>query len=422
MHRASGLVAVLVVALGLNALIAFGVGAGFELVNDGYWASSSSCLYGLAMGAFGFVWACIAAVIVQLVESGRSANGMLMGLIGGAFVARGIGDFMGKIGESGLHEPAVVNRFNPFGWLQATRPLYEPDWAPLAVSIGVAFVVAAIGFVLLARRDVGAGLLPSRKGKQRASRLLGTPLGLTWYLQKNICLGWLIGILVMTATVGALVPQMADVLDRSSSMSQMLMAVGGAGELLPSFMAAMMAICCLLVFGYVIHALGKLRSEDASGHLESLLATKSSRIGWLGGHVSLVFCAGTAMLALVGAVLAGLTNVLSDFNLDVAEYVLASLSYAPVMLAFMALYVALFGLLPRLANTVTWLYFGFVFFALWIGPMLQLDQSVMNLSVLEYLATPPLEDILWEPLGVIAVISLGLGGIGFAAFRRRDIG
>lgn len=422
LHRASNLVAVLIVALGLNALIALGIGAGFELVNDGYWATSSSWLYGVAMGVFGFVWACIAAVVVQLVESGRSANGMLMGLIGATFVARGIGDFMGKIGESGLHEPTIINLFNPYGWLQATRPLSTPDWAPLWISIGVALVVAMLGFMLLARRDVGAGLLPSRKGHARASRLLVTPLGLTWKLQKNIFIGWFIGIMVMVATIGSLVPQMNDVMEQSESMSQVLTAIGGVGELLPSFMAAMMAISCLLVFGYTIHALGKVRSEEASGHLENLLATKLSRLKWLGGHVALIACSGVIMLALVGAVLAGLSNLLADTNLDVVEYTVASLSYLPMMLAFMALYLLLFGLSPRLASGVTWLYFGFTFFALWLGPMLQLDQWVMNLSIMEHVSTPPVEEIIWGPLLFIALVAFALIVLGFGLFRQRNIG
>ena len=420
--RASSLVAVLMVALVFNLLLALGIGAGVELVNDGYWQSSSSWLYGAAFAAFGFVWAALAAVVVQLVESGRSANGMLMGLVGLTFVGRGIGDFMGKVGEQGLHEPAIINAFNPFGWLQATRPLHEPDWAPLLISISVAFLAIGLGFVLLAKRDVGAGLLPGRRGKQRAGHFLSTSLGLTWYLQKNIFIGWLVGTLVMVATIGALVPQMTDVLGQSDSMNQILTSIGGVGELLPSFMAAMMAISCMLVFGYVVHGLSKLRSEEASGHLESLLATKTTRFKWIGYHVGFIFVAGAAMLAMIGAVLAGLSNLLADFNLSVGEYVLASLSYLPVMLAFMALYVLLFGLLPRLASGVSWLYFGFVFFVLWIGPMLNLGQAVMDISVMAHVPTPPVEDVTWAPILVISALSIGLITIGLAAFRRRNAG
>ena len=420
--RASSLVAVLLVALAFNLLVALGVGAGIELVNDGYWQSSSSWLYGAAFAVFGFVWAGLAAVVVQLVESGRSANGILMGLVGLTFVGRGIGDFMGKVNEQGLHEPAMINAFNPFGWLQATRPLHEPDWAPLLISVGAAFLAIGLGFLLLARRDVGAGLLPGRRGKQRAGHFLSTSLGLTWHLQKNIFIGWLVGILVMVATIGALVPQMTDVLGQSESMNQILVSIGGVGEVLPTFMAAMMAISCMLVFGYVVHGLSKLRSEESSGHLESLLATKTTRLKWIGCHVGFIFVAGAAMLAMIGVVLAGLSNLLADFNLSVGEYALASLSYLPVMLVFMALYVLLFGLLPRLASGASWLYFGFVFFALWIGPMLELSQVVMSLSVMEHMATPPVEAIDLGSLLVITGLSISLITVGLVVFRRRNVG
>lgn len=128
------------------------------------------------------------------------------------------------------------------------------------------------------------------------------------------------------------------------------------------------------------------------------------------------------MLAAIGFVLALCVNGLSDFAVDIGKYTLAGLSYTPVLLLFTALYLVLFGLLPRTAAGVTWLYFGFVAFALWLGPIVQLDQSVMNLSVMEYLAAPPAEDILWKPLVMIGATALGLIILGVIAFRRRDIG
>lgn len=92
------------------------------------------------------------------------------------------------------------------------------------------------------------------------------------------------------------------------------------------------------------------------------------------------------------------------------------------MLAFVALYLLLFGLLPRIASGVSWLYFSFVAFALWLGPIVQLDQTIMDLSVMEHLATPPAEDIVWRPLAVITLIAVTLIIIGFVAFRRRNVG
>lgn len=420
LHRASSLGAALIVAAGVNAVIVLGLGFGMEAMSPG-WSTSQSWLYAVAMGVFGFAWASIAAVVVQLVESGRSANGMLAAFIGGGFIVRGIGDFMGRSDAAGLHQPSWVSSLSPFGWLQATRPLTESDWTPLLASAGFSVAALALGFLLLSRRDVGAGLLPSRKGNVRASNLLATPLGLTLYLQKGVFIGWFAAVLVMVGTIGVLVPQMSDIYDSSDSMRHTIEAIGGTGALMPSFMSAMMAIICLMVFAYVIHGLGRLRGEEAGGHLESLLATNLSRLRWIGLHAGVVFVGGIIMLATTGVVLALLTNLLSDYTLDAWEYMLAALSYAPIMMAFMALYLLLFGLLPRAAGGISWLYFGFVAFALWLGPIVQLSQSVMNLSIMEHIASPPAEDIRGLPLFVIVAASLVVTTLGLVVWRQRNV-
>lgn len=420
-HRASSLVAALMVAFGVNLLIAFGLGLGMQAIGA-TWSAEQSWLYAFSMAGFGFTWAAIAAFVAQLTESGRSANGILASLIGAGFVVRGIGDFLGEMGANGFHQPEWMSFLSPFGWLQATRPLVGGfEWWPIGLMVGFSIAVIGVSFGLLSRRDVGAGLLPSRKGKAKASRLLKSPLGLTLYLQKNIFIGWLVAVLAMVGTIGILVPQMGDIYESSDSMRQMIQAIGGAGALLPSFLAAMIAIISLMVFGYAIHGLGKIRSEEASGHLESLLATKLSRSKWLGLHLGVVLLGGLAMLALTGLTLAICVNLLSDFSVDTLGYALAGLGYAPVLFGFTALYLLLFGLWPRLAGGLTWSYFGFVAFSLWLGPIVQLDQKIMNLSVMEYIATPPVEAVSWPPLIVITAISVVLGTLGLIAFRHRDI-
>lgn len=419
-HRASGLVAALVVASGVNVLIVLGLGFGMEAMNVS-WSSEQSWLFAVAMGAIGLAWAAIAAVVAQLVESGRSANGILAGLIGTSFVVRGIGDFLGKVDASGIHQPHWVSNLSPFGWLQATRPLTEPDWWPLLISAVFAVCAIALGLVLLVHRDVGAGLLPSRKGKKRASRLLGTPLGLTLYLQRNIFIGWFVAVLVMVGTIGILVPQMTEVFGNADDMRRIIEAIGGTGALVPVFLSAMIAIVCLMVFAYAIHGLGKLRNEEASGHLENLLATRLSRLRWIGLHTGVVFVGAVIMLTATGLVLGVLTNALSELSVDVWQYTLAGLSYIPVLMVFIALYLLLFGLLPRAAGGVTWLYFSFVTFAFWLGPIIELSQPIMNFSVMEHTTTPPVEAIKATSLLVLGTFSSIAMVVGAIAWRNRNL-
>lgn len=420
-HRGTSLVAAMTTALVVNLIIAVGIGGGIQLTNPG-WGASESWLYGLAFGAFGLVWAAIASVVAQLVEAGRSANSILATLIGVGFILRGIGDFLGSADASGQHQPAIISSFSPFGWMQATRSLTDPEWWPLVITLLVSVVMFGLALWLLGKRDVGAGILPSRRGRARASALLGKPFGLSLRLQRNIFVGWLVGVLVMVGTIGALVPQMSDVYSDSEQLMTMIEAIGGVGEMFPSFMSAMLAIVSLMIFAYALQGLMRLRGEEVSGHLESILSTRLSKVSWLTQHVMIVVLGGVIMLLVAGSSLAFITNAMSDISLDVWQYSLASLSYLSILLVFVGLYVLLFGLLPRLASVVSWVYFGFVAFASWLGPILQLDESIMRLSVMHHIASPPVEEVAIWPLVITSSLGLVMIIIGMSLWRSRDLG
>lgn len=418
-HRSAALTSSLWVALIFNGLLAIGLGGGLSLFGD-IWGNGSGWLYGLALAAFGLVWAAIAAVIAQLVQSSRSANGLLSGLIGLGFLLRGIGDFLGSSSD-GLIQPAWISLLSPFGWLQMTRPLTVPSFAPLLIPLLVSLLLIPLAYLLLSRRDVGLGLLPSRAGRQRASRGLKRPFGLTLYLQRNIFIGWLLGVLAMAATIGLLVPGMTNVYDSSENLKAMIASMGGSGALVPAFLSAMLSVMVMIILGYLVHGISRLRSEEASGRLENLLATRLSRLKWCFSHSAATLLGGLAMLVLTGAVLALCVNISSDISASPLEYILASLAYFPVLLLFGGLYLLLFGILPRLATSISWLYFSIVVFMSWLAPLLKLGVKYMNISPLSHLAAMPAETIKWQPLLVITAASLAMMLIGLLTFIRRDI-
>lgn len=419
-HRGAGLMAVLIVALLANAIVAAGLGAGMAALESS-WGADQAWLFGLSMGLFGLAWAVIAAVVVQLVEGARSANGILAAAIGAAFVLRGVGDFMGSYGADKLLHPAWLSWVSPFGWMQATRSLTFPEWSPLGIPVVLAVVGVPVAFLLLNKRDVGAGILPPRNGRPRASAFLKTPLGLTWHLQKNIFIGWLAGTLAMVVTVGVLAPTMTRVYESSKSMRDLVVALGGAGALMPSFLSAMLSMTVLMVLAYSIQALGRLRGEESSGHLENLLATRLSRMKWLGLHGAVAVVGGAVMLAVAGATLAICVSLMSDFRIDVWEYILAGLSYLPLLLVFVGAYVLLFGLLPRVSGLVVWTYYGFVAFMAWLGPMLKFGQHVQDLSLMAHLAAAPAEAIAGRPLIYMTAVALVLFVAGGILWRRRNL-
>jgi ABC-2 type transport system permease protein len=128
------------------------------------------------------------------------------------------------------------------------------------------------------------------------------------------------------------------------------------------------------------------------------------------------------MLILSGLVLAVCVQTLSGIpSVDMVEYILAGLSYLPLVMLFMGVYGILFGVVPQVASTITWVCFGFVAFMSWLGPLLKIDDWIMNLSPLSHMASPPAESIILEPLAWIAGVAVVMGAVGLFAWRDRNL-
>jgi len=218
-----------------------------------------------------------------------------------------------------------------------------------------------------------------------------------------------------------LVPEMTHVYESSENMKTLIAAMGGTGAIIPAFLSAMLSIVVLMVVAYAIQGLGKLRGEESSGHLENLLATRLSRMKWMGLHSIVVILGGTLMLAISGGLLALCVNVVSNYQLDIWQYTVAGLSYFPLLFIFAGMYIVLFGLLPRIAGLVLWVYYGFVAFMSWLGPLLKLDQQILDLSLLTHLAAAPGEEIVARPLIIMSIVAVGLLAIGGMAWRHRNL-
>jgi ABC-2 type transport system permease protein len=57
----------------------------------------------------------------------------------------------------------------------------------------------------------------------------------------------------------------------------------------------------------------------------------------------------------------------------------------------------------------------------WLGPLLKIDDWIMNLSPLSHMASPPAESIILEPLAWIAGVAVVMGAVGLFAWRDRNL-
>src|SRR5699024_4835009 len=125
-----------------------------------------------------------------------TASAIAGGILGGAFVLRAAGDMIAEHGSA-------LSWITPFAWSQQTRAFVDERWWPLGISVLVSVVLIVTGFVLSTRRDVGAGLRATRRGRSGAHAWLSSPLALAWRLHGGSVRAWVRGLVAGGLVAGA---------------------------------------------------------------------------------------------------------------------------------------------------------------------------------------------------------------------------
>lgn len=408
--RLAPLSAALVVALVAN--LALGLATGVALISAGL-PAEGSLAFGLSWAGIGVAFAAVAAVAAQLTTAARAATGLGVAALGVVYVLRAVGDVSVGSGR-------WLTWASPIGWGQQVRPYAGDRWWVLMVTAGFATLVAAVAFALVRVRDLGAGVFPDRLGRAAAPPGLASPLGLAWRLHRGVLLAWTVGMALLGLVLGNTVSSLGDFFD-SPAAREMIAILGGEKGLTDAFLAAEMGIVGVIVSAYGVSAVLRMRSEESGGRVDPILAASTTRTRWAGGHVT-VAVAGSAVLMAVFGVGAGLAHGARAGEMEEVGRVLgAALVQLPAVWVLVGIAVAAFGLAPRLAG-VAWV--ALVAFLLLgeLGPLLGLDQRLMNLSPYAHVPRLPGADWSAAPLVALAATAGALTAIGLAGFARRDVG
>jgi ABC-2 type transport system permease protein len=408
--RYAPLTATLTVAVGANVLLALLIGG--AMAGSGYGGDSNALLFGASIGAVGLVWAGIMAITVQVSEYSRAASGIAGAALGAAYLIRAAGDMIQDHGSP-------LSWFSPLAWSQQTRAYVDGRWWPLALSLVFAALAAAVGYVLSARRDLGAGLVAARRGQPQAPPWLGSPLSMAFRLQRASLLWWTFAVALGGLLYGWLTQPIVDAYeDMPAEMLDVFRAE--QDQLLDAYLSVMALWWVLIVCVFVILGVQFLRTEETRGRAEPVLATAASRWAWFGSHLSVLAIGGLWLLFVAGITTgAGAAIGIGDAGYF-WEVTVAHVVHTPVVLVLLGIAALLFGLLPR-AIGVTWAVFGYSMIIGFFGPLMDLSQWAYNISPLEHIARAPLEGFTWQPVVILTVIAAALGYAGLVLFRRRDL-
>jgi ABC-2 type transport system permease protein len=379
--------------------------------------AAGSAALALGIGCCGLAFTGIAAVAAQLTASARSARGIALGMLGVAFVLRGVGDSAGASG------PSWLSWASPLGWIQFARPFAAERWRVLALPLAVAAAGTAAAFALAARRDLGAGLLPDRPGRATPSALLRGPFGLAWRLQRGALAGWVTGYAFTFAACGAAAKGIGQVFGTSSALEREFSRLGGQAAITNAYLAALVLLGGLVAAAYATSVILRLRAEETGDQAEPVLATATGRVRWALSHIAIAV-GGAALLLAVAGVAAGLGYGLraGSAGTQVTRMVEAAMGQLPSALVLAAVAVLFFGLAPRAAVAGAWTAVGLVVAIALFGQVLQLSHWVMDISPFTHAPRLPGGTVSAAPLLWLGLIAVALTAAGLVGLRRRDIG
>ncbi len=412
--RHAPIAAALVATFGANLVLGLILAGGMAGQDQ---PGAGSVAFGLEMAACGWVFAAIGAVAAQLASAAGTARGIAITTLGVIYVLRVVGD-VSAMTDGPL---AWLTWLSPIGWAQRIRPYGDDALWPALLVLVVSVLLAAVAVVLSARRDVGAGLLPPRPGPAEAPATLRSPFGLAWRLHRGLLAGWVGGFVVLGIVLGYLAEGVGDLVGDNQQLKDIFARMGGATGLIDSYLAGMVGLFGMIAGAYGIQAMLRARNEELSGRVEPVLATAVGRLRWVGSHLVFSLLGPAVTLAAAGVAM-GVTHGLNthDVGGELPRLLGGAMVQLPAVWVLSAVTVLLFGVLPRLAP-VAWVALAVSLLVGLIGPALQLDQWVLDISPFTHLPRVPGADVTATPLVWLLAIAAVVGLAGLAGFRRRDV-
>jgi ABC-2 type transport system permease protein len=397
--RAAPVAAALLVTAGVNGASAVLAAAGYLAVGL---PGPGSVLLALVTALGGTLFAAVAALTAQLAGSAGGARGLAFAGLGAAFAVAAAGE---------LDRSALVWA-TPFGWARRARAFTGDRWWVLLLFVLAGVVLAALAWAVAARRDLGAGALPTRRGRAGAGRALSGPTGLAWRLHRGPVLGWAVGAALIGLLLGAVMGSIGDQLD-TPTFRAFTATLGGGDPGAVFFRFVLYVLAQVTAASAVVGAL-RMRGEETAGLADLLLSGPVGRARWAGGHL-LATAVGTAVVLAALGLGAGIGSgtplaLLGD-----------TLAYLPACLLLAGLAVALYGWVPRAAAGVVWTVFALVLLVDVLGEFQLVGPAVLGLSPFVRTLEPLTTGGLAAPLAALTALAAALATAGLTGLSRRDL-
>ena len=400
---AVALAAIASLTLGIVCTAAtFAVGGGFAAALA---LSSTFTVCGL-MGAG------LAAVAAQLASDARTATTMVISTLGAAYLVRGYVDASGNAGWA--------TWLTAFGWTQRVRPASENNAWPLLLCLALAVVLVIGANALLARRDYGMGLIPPSPGPPRGG-VVTSVWGFALRLQRGTALSWTVGFVVLGIVFGFLSGSISGLFAGNEELAKLLTAGGASSNLTFEYIRTLLKILAILASAYGLQLVLRVHEEETAGRGEPVLAGAVTRTRYLASHVVLALLGPALAMVVAGLGIGIVAAARGTAGVGVGEVVFQAAATIPAVWLLTGIGIALVGAAPRLRE-LAWLGVVGTFALTILGPMFRLWDWVLAISPLWFTPNVLVPRLDWVGSAVLIAIAAVLAAVGFAGYRRRDIG
>ena len=394
----------------VNILLALFIGGVMLSFGADTITAQGALLFGGSIGMAGILGAVIALAMAQIMSTSSGATGSSLGIVGLLYLVRAGTDVSN----------VDFSMINPMGWTYLTYPFTENNWVPLIFAIVFSIIVVIIAFALEGGRDMGAGYLPERGGRESAKKSLLSVHGLFIKLNKGVMISWLIAFAIMGAAYGSIYGDMQTFLESNEMMSQMFSLAGVSIE--ASFTGTIMMVMMGLVSILPIAIVNKLFSEEVRLHLSQLYSTKVTRAQLYWVSLILAIIAGVVGILLAAGSLGGTAiSAMGDSSpMSMKDFILAGYNFLPSILFFVGLATLALGWAPKLGKVI-YVYLGYSFAINYFGGILDLPEWFSKTAVQSWIPRMPVDKFDEVIFITMTVISIALMIIGYIGYNKRDM-
>jgi len=406
--RLANLNATMITAVAVNDVLALLTGLGIAAMGVEGMGFAASMLYGAALGVSGLFFAAVAALFSQLLSSSHGAAGYSFLALGVFYMMRAAGDMYSE----------ALSLASPLGLVQRAQVYVENHWWPVLIMLLETVVLVVIAYALNAVRDIDQGFIHARPGREEASTVLRSSFGLAFRLLRNTLIVWVIVMFTLGAAYGSILGDI-ETFVAESEFYQMIIGANNdysTAMMFTTMVTSIMALICVIP---VLSAATKLRSEEKENRAEHVLARAVTRVKYMGGYVALAFASSVLLQCATAFGLYASAAIVLEEPIALGFLLKANLVYLPALWGMIGVAVLLIGLLPKATGAI-WAYFGFSFFTVFIGRLLELPQWLSKISPFGYIPQLPVDSINYTALAVLTVIAAVLTAAGFAFYKKRD--